>query len=162
MRPEKDIESDKDIIIQRFQNGENATDIGATYQVSRRTIQRRLQGWDVRKRVVPATTFDDIQRLRAIIATLFFDNMRDSEIDWALLCEGWPEERRGVRIIGKLRRSMGLRRRLSLQERLVADEHLFEVLKRELDQGFIEGYGRGLLWSEFRRKRELRDYPINR
>jgi hypothetical protein len=162
MRPKKDIDSEKDRIIERFQNGESASTIGTTYDVSERTIRRRLQEWDIRRRAVPASSFDDIQRLKALIATLFFDNMRDSEIDWALSCEGWPEERRGVRTIGKLRRRLGLRRRLSLQERLIADEHLFEVLKKELHQGFIEGYGRGLLWTEFRRKKELKDYPINR
>jgi DNA invertase Pin-like site-specific DNA recombinase len=71
MRPKKDIDSEKDRIIERFQNGESASTIGTTYKVSECTIRRRLQEWDIKRRVAPVSSFDDIQRLKALIAILF-------------------------------------------------------------------------------------------
>jgi hypothetical protein len=50
---------------------------------------------------------------------------------------------------------MGFVRRMSVFERKALDQQLFDVLKEELDDGRIAGYGKGLLYSYFKHQGRL-------
>ena len=118
------------------------------WTVSERTLYRRLNSWGIRRRVIA----EDTPNLRAQIAILFRMSCTDDEIVIELqYC--------GINIntyqVTRLRREMGLLRRLSVFERAERDTQLFEILREELDSGRIEGYGRRLLRDYFQKMGHL-------
>jgi hypothetical protein len=50
---------------------------------------------------------------------------------------------------------MGLRKRISVYDRQARDAQLFEILKAELDEGHLKGYGRRHLYTYFRKRGQL-------
>ena len=54
--------------------------------------------------------------------------------------------------ITRIRKQIGLVRRMNIFNRKAIDEQMFEVLQRELDDGRITGYGRRHLYVYFRRQ----------
>ena len=50
---------------------------------------------------------------------------------------------------------MGLRKRISVYDRQARDAQLFEILKAELDEGHLKGYGRRHLYTYFKKRRQL-------
>jgi hypothetical protein len=75
-------------------------------------------------------------------------NLSDDEIAFALGQQGWRVHRR---TIARIRISQGLVRRFSAFQRQVAVDALWDIIKKELDDGAIEGYGRRLLQVHFKR-----------
>ena len=66
-----------------------------------------------------------------------------------------------ISAVTRVRKQMGLVRRMSVFNRQALDSQLFEILRRELDDGRVLGYGRGLLWTYFRRQGQLvTRYPL--
>jgi hypothetical protein len=55
----------------------------------------------------------------------------------------------------RIRKQMGLVRRINVFDRKAMDKQMFEVLERELDDGRIAGYGRRHLYVYFRRQGHL-------
>ena len=55
----------------------------------------------------------------------------------------------------RLRKEIGLLRRIGVFERNERDAQLFQVLQEELNNRRIEGYGRRLLYDYFRKNRQL-------
>jgi hypothetical protein len=118
------------------------------WTVSERTIYRRLQFWGIRRCVIA----QDMPNLRTQIAILFRMSCTDDEIVIELQYCGYNINKFQVM---RLRREIGLLRRMGVFERKERDTQLFEVLREELDNGRIEGYGRRLLHDYFRKNGQL-------
>jgi hypothetical protein len=149
-RPSIDLASYREEITDLYCSGNSVLEITKslldTYQIDikPRTLERRLKEWDLRKR----TYTEDTPHLRARIATLFFQCcLNDDEMLQVLRQEGFQIKSRTLQ---RIRLSMGLHRRLSLDRYEEIDGILKEVVRKELDKGGIEGYGRGLLYTHFR------------
>ena len=80
---------------------------------------------------------------------MFYMNFPDDMIVRALNEEGCPI---GKTAVVRIRRAQGCKRKLSVWERAEADLKLWEIVKKELDEGNIEGYGKELLYRYFRTK----------
>lgn len=57
--------------------------------------------------------------------------------------------------VTRLRKDIGLLRRMAIFEKQQRDQQLFQVLQEELDDGRIEGYGQRLLHDHFRKNGQL-------
>ena len=148
VRPVKDLDSFKDKIINWFQDGitidaiVERLDQQFQVQLSVSTMKRRLRKWGIQLRTITQDTLE----LRAQIAILFHANLSDVNIVRALKQEGVSIEVTGV---VRIRKKQGLIRRMTPFDRHKSDERLFEVLKQELENGRVEGFGRELLWTHF-------------
>ena len=154
-RPAKNLDSHQkeitELFLNNFSTEEIASHLLSSYnvQVSTKTLKRRLADWDIKKRVKT----EDSSQLRARIATLFFECCaEDNEILYILDQEGYTIGKTGLK---RLRKELGLIRRISRFDREKADEKLREVVLQELDKGLIEGYGRGYLYHHFRNQMHL-------
>lgn len=115
------------------------------FECTIRTIERRLQTWDSRVRIIVKET----PALRLEIAALFQFQFDDATILRILQEKGFQI---GLTSLVRIRLSLGLRRRLSVWERDEANEQLWSIVQAELDKGEIEGYGIRLLYTWFRTK----------
>ena len=79
-------------------------------------------------------------------------NYTDVEIVIELADCGYIITLTGVK---RIRLEMGLRRRMSVFNRQTRDAQLFKILKAELDEGHLEGYGRRHLYTYFRKRGQL-------
>ena len=116
-----------------------------TYElsVSKPTLKRRLKEWGIG---VQIHTSDD-SVLRDRISDLFFHGLTDPQIYRTLELEEFTVSPSGAI---RIRKEMGLKRRLrTKEEQEQSDELALEKLTDELQQGVIEGYGRGLLYAHF-------------
>jgi hypothetical protein len=117
-------------------------------QTSRATVFRRLEEWGITRRLQT----EDTPLLRASIVILFRLNCTDAEILIELIDYGYKISLTGLK---RVRIEMGLRRRMSVFDRQARDAQLFEILKAELDEGYLEGYGRRHLYTYFKKRRQL-------
>ncbi|KAI9779460.1 MAG: hypothetical protein M1816_001870, partial [Peltula sp. TS41687] len=149
-RPGVDLEIYKDFVVELYQENCTIDEIcqklrdshGLT--LSARTLRCRLKDWDISKIVHTK----DTAQLRLRIATLFLECYLDDEEILDLL----REEKYMLSSTGlvRIRKSMGLLRRLPLENRQEADRQLRELVQLELAKGEITGYGRELLHTHFR------------
>lgn len=146
-----DLESYKDEVLELHQEGHAAAQIANylrdTFQirVATRTIERRLQSWNVTTKRIKT---DDSPELRARIAVLFFQcGCNDEEILLFLKQEGYSIGRWGLI---RIRKELGITRRISVRDREESDRILLNIVRAELDKGVARGYGRGLLHCHFR------------
>jgi hypothetical protein len=118
-------------------------------RVSLKTIKRRLTEWGITKRI----RTEDSPQLRARISALFFECCAtDKEMMYILKKEGYRISEWSLR---NIRKKLGLNRRVSRFNREEADRRLREVVQEELDNGLIEGYGRGYLYHHFRNQMHI-------
>lgn len=160
-RPSIDLSFLKDVIISQFQNGMTAADISSyiytNYEVNveQKTIRRRLLHWGVRKRL----RTNDTPQLRARIAVLFYQCcLTDHDILNALKKEGYSVS---TTALVRIRKELGMKRRINPGDADAADHAIQEVVQRELDNGFIEGLGRGNLFSYFRSQMHIVSRYVN-
>ena len=86
--------------------------------------------------------------MRARIFELFTkDGASDQEILHVLKCENSEV---AVKTLSRLRKDMDLWRRLSVFERSQQEAGLEEIIRDELNEGPIEGYGHRLLYTHFK------------
>jgi hypothetical protein len=154
-RPSQDLSHLKDTIIELYLSSSSCLDISIYLQdefsikISRTTLQNRLIEWGIRRN----SKNDDSSALRARITVLFFECcLEDNDILYILRKEGYSLNKLGLQ---RLRKKMGLIRRVSLQSREEADKFLLEHVQKELDKGTIEGLGRGHLYTYFRNSMHL-------
>ena len=117
--------------------------------VTTRTIRTILSQAGVRRH------FDscDCPELRLRIAALFFQEALPDNIIWQELKEeGWQI---ALRTFIRIRRRMGIKRRLSLMEYEVREQEYLAIIERELDGGEINNYGRTMLYTHFRTEESL-------
>jgi hypothetical protein len=149
-RPSKDLLCYKDEIVGLFLQGSTNRDIVSYLfnnyhiEIANRTLKRRLAEWGVRKN----ERNDDTLQLRARISVLFFQCcLEDRDMLTVLEREGYSINARGL---SRIRKDMGLIRRISPFNQEEAQRLLYETVRKELDKGFIEGFGRGNLYTYFR------------
>jgi hypothetical protein len=111
-----------------------------------RTIKTRLLDWGFSQR----NQVKDTTALRLQIALLFQKSYSDLHIVQQLSQDGQLVI--SIRQVASIRKKIGFVRRMTVWERQRANEQLIELVRRELDSGVIEGYGRSLLDTWFRRK----------
>ena len=115
--------------------------------ITDRTLARRLQQWGLRR--LPSKTFDN-EALCERIQYLVCDNLSDREILLMLHREGFQISQDTLR---KLRQQLGLRRRTDGPEaQRLQENQITEILRQEIQDGSIEGYGRALLHTHLRQK----------
>jgi hypothetical protein len=113
--------------------------------VDPRTVRRRLQEWNVQTRTQTA----DTPFLRAQIAILYRLGDTDEEMLEDLEDCGYTASITGV---VRIRKKLGLIRRMTTMDRQAADEQLFAILQSELNDGRVAGYGRRHLHAYFRQQ----------
>ena len=77
---------------------------------------------------------------------MFYINFPNNIIVCALNEEGCLI---GKRAVIRIRRAQGCKQKLLVQEQAEADLKLWEIVKKELDKGNIEGYRKELLYRYF-------------
>lgn len=154
-RPSIDLTIHKSAIISQFQNGVPAEGISQFLYnqyhivVEQKTIRRRLLEWGISKRKRVA----DTPELRIRISVLFYQCcLSDPHILTVLTREGYAISGRSL---ARIRKEMGLRRRINPGATEEADCAVRELVQKELDKGFIEGLGRGNLFSYFRNQMHI-------
>src|SRR6266536_3177786 len=93
--------------------------------ICKRTVTRRLQQWDIQTRTITK----DTPFLRAQIAILYRMNCTDEEMLEDLEDMGYQVL---IWAVTRVRKQMGLVRRISVFNRQALDSQLFEILRREL------------------------------
>lgn len=155
MRPRIDLDPYKDEIIGLFHQKYTTEIICAlmkqrhSLDLSDGTLSRRLREWGLRR--FPAKTFNDAD-LRDRIQSLVRDGFSDKEIVEILRREeGYSHISQSK--VSKTRRKLGLRLRTDdPQARREQEAQIEEVIRQEIQQREIEGYGRRLLHSHLRAK----------
>ncbi len=149
-RPAIDLEPYKAIIIDLYDQHYTVNQIVKTLsdqhnvEVKARTIGSRLQGWSKNKR--HAT--EDSPQLRLQITNLFLHcGLKDAEIVEVLRTEGYQL---GLTGLIRIRKDLGLYRRLANEHGEAAQSQLGHIVQSQLDEGVIQGYGRGYLYTHFR------------
>jgi tRNA threonylcarbamoyladenosine modification (KEOPS) complex Pcc1 subunit len=151
VRPRINLEPFKDVIVELRSEEYTAEQIAVFLQseyninVKSRTIGTRLQQWGIRRRIIAS----DTPELRASIAILFRLNCTDEEMLIELQESGINIE---ITQLARIRRDLGLVRRMTINQRKEVDSQLFELLTEEVKDGRIEGYGRRLLYTYFKTK----------
>jgi hypothetical protein len=114
------------------------------------TLARRLHEWDLRRLPRLLRGSDGHKALCDRIKSLVFDNYSDAEILLTLHREGFKVSNDTLK---NLRQQLGLRRRTDDPEaQRIQEDHITEVLRQEIQDGSIEGYGKGLLYTYLRQK----------
>ena len=113
-------------------------------RVSRRTICNILKNANVRHYNKPIKG----PELRLRIAELFFrECLPDDTIHEVLNAEGFAI---AFRVFVQVRKDMGIKRRLSIAEYAAREEEYQFIVRRELNSGQIDNYGRTMLYAHFR------------
>ena len=115
--------------------------------VTTRTLKRRFQKWELRRRL--PTYVADAAKKR--IQVLFFDvGLEDQDMLTVLHKEGFNI---GKYTLVRLRFELGLRRRVrGVQQCQEADQLIRGLVAQELEKGVIDGYGRRYLHTHFRQR----------
>lgn len=149
----------REFIIERLSNGvahldlcnELAEKYGVT--ISRRTLQRQLAAWNVQTRRQTRTdyrTANNLEDLRVRIAhTFHILRLSDKEACAILEAEGYTIGRQRY---ARLRKELGLYKRVPAEKQDEAEAAIEAVLKKELDTSVVETYGRRHLYSYLRSK----------
>jgi hypothetical protein len=147
------LEPYKEEIIQLVRDGLSSTNIAAHvrvrhgFTVSERTIKSRLKEWGTRRRNQAQNSNMD-SALHDRVKTLFFEyGLEDKEMFRVLQDEGFQIS---LRSLGKLRRSLNLRRRENPIQAEQRTAELRAMIREELAKGTIAGYGKKLLHRHFR------------
>jgi arginine repressor len=118
-------------------------------EISYNTLARRLHEWGLR-RLPSRLPSASHEALCDRIKSLVYDNLSDQEILPTLHREGFQIA--GI-TLKRLRQQLGLRRRTDDPEaQRIQENQILEVLRQEIQDGSIEGYGRGLLHTHLRQK----------
>jgi hypothetical protein len=84
--------------------------------------------------------------LRIKIANMFYMNFSDDIIVRSLRQEGYTI---GKTTVEQIHIAQGCKRQITVWERAEANEKLWNIVKKELDKGTIEGYRKELLQKYF-------------
>lgn len=144
------LEAVRDTITEWYQvDGMTIKDISARLkdefklQCAVRTIEKRFKQWGITKNIKTDTQ----PGLELKIASFFYMNYPDAIIVRALNEEG---RQIGPTAVARIRRKIGCHRRMPVEQRLRANEALWDIVRKEIDSGRIEGYGKELLHKYFR------------
>ncbi|KAK6429026.1 hypothetical protein LTR95_014827 [Oleoguttula sp. CCFEE 5521] len=120
-------------------------------KISIRTLRRRLQSWEIQARRRPDVV--DTPLLRARVAHCFFIlRASDESVCRILDRDGFVI---GPTRMARMRKDMGLYKRVPSEHREVAEREMMEVLRRELQDGNMEDLGRRMLYEYMRMRYSL-------
>lgn len=149
-RPRTDFREHRDWIERQIRSGVSHATICRTLlnnygiSVTIRTLQRRLRDWTIRTQF----NAEDSQYVRERIVHAFHVLRLTDRETVAML------ERDGVRVgeqrIAVIRKRMGLYKRVPLDQREESEQQIRAILRKELDDGYIEEYGRRMLYEYIR------------
>lgn len=117
--------------------------------ITARTLRRRLKEWDCKKQTRVEYTFELISRFLILFYQMVLD---DSTIAFILGVEGMSISQSNV---GRLRRKLGIRRRVRAGDYDIGWEELIAIVEREYHEGMLRNYGRNFLYAHFRRSQYL-------
>jgi hypothetical protein len=146
--PTIDLQPYKGVITNWFHENVTTDDIAKKLAIdynivcTARTIRRRLNEWGTTKRVRVKET----AALRIKIANMFYMNFSDDIIVRSLRQEGYII---GKTTVERIRVAQGCKRQMTVWERAEADKMLWDIVKKELDNGTIKGYRKELLQKYF-------------
>lgn len=150
-RSKIDLDTHQEDIITLYRSGQTSTHIVQHLKevhdisITTRTIERRLAEWNVLSKRIKT---EDSWQLRCRIAILFFEcGFNDVDILYALHQEGYSLTHRAL---VRIRKELGITRRISVHNREEADQELKKIVEAEFEKGPARGYGRGLLYYHFR------------
>lgn len=150
-RPKVDLEIHQREIITLYRNGQTSTQISNTLKqhhditVTARTVERRLSEWQIINKRIKT---EDSSMLRCRISALFYEcGFNDVDALFALHHEGYSLSHKAL---VRIRKELGITRRISVHDRQAADEKLKRIVEQKLEKGPARGYGRGLLYYHFR------------
>jgi arginine repressor len=153
VRPQIEFDPYKDEIIALFNQQLSYRDISVelsqrhSNDLTERTLTRRLQQWGLRR--LPSKIADNTA-LYERIRLLVYDNLSDGEILLTLHREGFQISQQTLK---RLRQQFSLRRRTDgVEAQRIQENQIIEVLRQEIQDGSIKGYGRGLLYTHLRQK----------
>lgn len=115
--------------------------------ITERTLARRIQQWGLRRLSLKMADNNALcERIRSLVR----DSLSDIKILPTLDCEDFQIS---VITLTRLRQQLGLRVRTDTPEaQRIQEDQTREVLQQEIQDGNIEGYGRGLLLTHLRQK----------
>lgn len=113
-----------------------------------RTLQRAMANWEIK--VYTKRDPEQDAELRARIVTLFYQwRLTDQEMVELLQYDGF---KLSLHTFSRMRRAMGLAKRIEPWQEEDLDVQIREVLRQEYDDGAIEDYGKGHLYQYIREK----------
>ncbi len=147
-----DLDAHKELILQLHKKKQTSTQI-STYlrihhhcSVSYRIIERRLESLDVPSLRIRT---DETAELRFRIAVLFFHwCLKDTNMLHVLNQEGCHI---GKQAPIRIRQDLGFQRKVSIWNREELDRDLYCLVEQEYEKKLLKSYGRGLLYSHFRK-----------
>jgi transposase len=151
-RPTCDVDQYQEEISDLYQSGQTVDSIARellseyNFDVNPRTIQRRLKEWGLTRRIRVKHT----NELENQILVLFYQcGLSDKDMLYVLQKQGY---RINARTLGNLRRRIGLKRRIDPNKLDDVEDAIKTAVQNELNEGSIEGLGRGHLYTYFRSK----------
>ncbi|KAL2043709.1 hypothetical protein N7G274_003228 [Stereocaulon virgatum] len=118
-------------------------------EMTSRTLGRRLQEWGCKKQTRVNYTFELVSRFLILFYQMVLD---DKTITYILNVEGMSISYSNV---ARLRRKLGIRRRVRAGDYDIAWEELIAIVEREFHEGMLRNYGRNFLYAHFRRSQYL-------
>ena len=148
-RPTNDLQSSKERILDLHRQGYTYDDIAKDVNSTECTVRRRLSEWGIQKRALAGVRNDPV--LRAQVAMHYMSRFTNDEITIALNSDWSLEDCINKYTVIRICKSQGIIRRMSAWDWQEANKKLWDVIQKELDSGAIEGYGKGLLYTHFKR-----------
>ena len=119
------------------------------FEITLRTLKRRLQEWGCKKQTRVDYTFELVSRFLILFYQMVLD---DKTITYILNVEGMSISHSNV---ARLRRKLGIRRRVRAGDYDIAWDELIAIVEREFHEGMLRNYGRNFLYAHFRRSQYL-------
>ena len=122
-------------------------------RVGRTVFKEHLNAWGLQLEAALRPHFQDSQALRDRLQHCFRElRASDKETVRILEAEGFVI---GIRRVARLRKEMGLMKRLEGNNAIAMEAAATEALQNELDSGHVEDFGRGHLYTYMRSKYQI-------
>ncbi len=147
-RPVIPLEDHKERILELSHNGVKISDIHRILQdeyhvnITQRTLHNRLRTWQITRNTRANTSDEFHDRIRE----LYLLRLSDKDILRILEDEGSKTTRSSLI---RIRKKLGLKNRVDLIDKEIADAEMLPIVEAELRKGTIEGYERDMLHAHF-------------
>lgn len=159
-RPPIPLEEHRELVLELSSNSITISEIHRilrdehNIRIGLRTLKNRLQAWQITKNTRSNTS----EQLRDRIKDLCLLRQSDKNILRILTSEGQTVN---ISSLIRIRKKLGLKKRVELEDREIADQEILPIVRAELQKGLIEGYGRDMLQAHFWEQGHLISrYPI--
>ncbi|KGY14487.1 hypothetical protein PABG_12650 [Paracoccidioides brasiliensis Pb03] len=145
--------SHKDFIITLHQQNRTHQDIIShlkqdyNLEVSRSTLSRCLRKWNIKK----YKKWEASDEIQILIKELFSRGLQDADI-LLIIKEKHPDSQLCIRQLRQIRQQLKLPQRRDNYESDEVQKELISTVQKDLDSGFIQGFGREHLYTHFRQQ----------